>query len=358
MNLRQPKNSEAEKGTAMNFVYQEDFPLETGGLLPGFNLHYTTYGTLNNARDNVVWVCHALTGSADVLSWWKGLFGPGKLYDPERYFIVCANTLGGCYGSTGPLSVDPRTGAPYYHQFPSLTNKDIVSAFDLLRQHLNLEKVHTLIGGSLGGQHALEWAVQQPAVFSNLIPIATNARHSPWGIAFNETQRMAISADGSWSQSTAEAGINGMKTARAIALLSYRHATTYAKTQKDPEDAVDHFNASSYQVYQGEKLATRFNAYTYWILSKAMDSHNVGRGRGSITKALHSIQANTLSIGVDSDLLFPIQEQEFLARNIPESTFIAIQSDYGHDGFLVENKALTSSIKSFYKKSSLKIAQV
>lgn len=155
------------------FHYQEEFKLESGAVLPGFQLNYTTYGTLNPQQSNVVWVCHALTGSSDFTDWWCDLFGAGKLYDPNEWFIVCANTLGGCYGSTGPLSVNPTTLQPYFHTFPQLTNRDIVRAFDLLRKELAFERVHTLIGSSLGGQQALEWALQKPDVFERLVHVAS-----------------------------------------------------------------------------------------------------------------------------------------------------------------------------------------
>lgn len=342
-------------GEESSFCYPEDFRLELGGVLPGFDLHYKTYGELNKNKDNVIWVCHALTGNADVYDWWPGLFGQGKFYDPDHYFIICANTIGGCYGSTGPLSKDPRTNRPFYHQFPQVTNRDIVTAFDLLRRDLGLPQIHTLIGGSLGGQHILEWAIQKPSVVKNLVVVASNARHSPWGIAFNETQRMAIKLDESWSQAVPEAGVNGMKAGRAIALLSYRNYKTYAKTQLEFGDhTIDNFNASSYQLYQGEKLARRFNAYTYWILSKAMDSHNIGRNRGGIVNALNTIEANTLCIGIDSDILFPVQEQEFITMHIKNSTLKIISSDYGHDGFLIETNELADCIQSFYGCRSIK----
>src|SRR5690606_25880391 len=152
--------------------------------------------------------------NATVTDWWEGLFGIGKLYNPEEYTIICANSLGGCYGSTGPLSVNPETGIPYYNDFPFLTNRDIVRAFDLLREHLGIKAIHTLIGGSLGGQQALEWSILVPKLSENLIIIASNAFHSPWGIAFNESQRMAISLDKTWGEKNEKAGLEGMKIAR------------------------------------------------------------------------------------------------------------------------------------------------
>ena len=180
------------------FRFRDEFHLEQGGVLHGFRLFYSTLGRLNEDHSNVIWVCHALTGNSDVLSWWGGLFGSGKLYDPDKYFIICANVLGGCYGSTGPLDVDLTTGNRYYHTFPSLTARDVVASFDLLRQHLGIHKIHTLIGGSQGGQHALEWAASNAEIAENLVVMAANARHSPWGIAFSETQRMAIRQDPTW----------------------------------------------------------------------------------------------------------------------------------------------------------------
>ena len=335
------------------FSYTDTFSLESGGTLPGFQLHYTTCGTLNPARDNVVWVCHALTANAQVLDWWTGLFGPGNLYNPREHFIICANMLGSCYGSTGPLSENPLTDQPFYHDFPALTNRDIVRGFDALRQYLGITRIHTLIGGSMGGQQALEWTIMQPNLVQNLIQVASNAQHSPWGIAFNESQRMAIQHDTTWAQNSPTAGLNGLRTARSIALLSYRHYRTYAQTQQEPmADKTDDFRASSYQRYQGDKLARRFNAFTYWILSKAMDSHHVGRGRGRIEEVLLSITTRCLFVGVDTDLLFPLAEQELLARHVPHARYAAISSDYGHDGFLIEVEKLTQTIRHFYTETT------
>ena len=336
-----------------NFSYNNTFSLESGEALPGFQLHYTTSGQLSEARDNVVWVCHALTANAHVLDWWPGLFGAGQLYDSENYFIVCVNMLGSCYGSTGPLSDDPRTGEPFYHDFPALTNRDIVRSFDALRQHLAIDKIHTLIGGSMGGQQALEWTIMQPGLVQHLVQIASNAQHSPWGIAFNESQRMAIQHDASWSERSPTAGLGGLRTARSVALLSYRHYRTYANTQsEETTDKIDGFRASSYQRYQGEKLARRFNAFSYWMLSKAMDSHHVGRGRGGVEEVLRSIRTRCLFIGVDTDVLFPLSEQQFLAQYVPHAQLSIITSDYGHDGFLIETKALTQTIRNFYTEAT------
>jgi homoserine O-acetyltransferase/O-succinyltransferase len=338
------------------FHYKNTFELETGTSLPGFQLKYTTLGKLNADRSNVVWICHALTGNSDFTDWWGDLFNEGRFFDPKQYFIICANVLGGCYGSTGPLSLDPKTGKPYYHTFPIITNRDAVRAFDLLRQTLEIKQIHTLIGGSLGGQQVLEWAIQQPDAFQHIIPIATNAVHSPWGIAFNEAQRLAIEADVTWKENDPRAGNEGLKAARAIGMISYRHYETYGQTQAEKNnEQIEEFRAATYQRYQGQKLANRFNAFTYWALSKMMDSQNVGRGNKSIESALKKIKARTLVVGIDSDILFPLHEQKFLADTIPNARLEVMTSLYGHDGFLVEFEQLSNYIKNFFAEDFVSI---
>lgn len=340
---------------AQVFFYKKPFQLESGKKLPELQLAYHTYGKLNAKKDNVIWVAHALTANSNVFDWWKGLFGENNLFNPEEHFIVCANILGSHYGSTNPLSINPDTGNPYYHHFPEITVRDIVNSLELLRQHLGIEKINTLIGGSLGGQQALEWAILRNDIIDNLIVLATNAQHSPWGIAFNETQRLAIKADRTWFNNAPDAGLKGLKTARAIALLSYRNYNTYKTTQsEDKSENLGDLKASSYQNYQGEKLVNRFNAYSYWYLSKAMDSHHVGRNRGGIENALHQIKAKTLVIGISSDLLFPVEEQKFLAKHIPNAIYTEIDSLYGHDGFLIETEKITNEIEKHFTKNELK----
>ncbi len=335
------------------FKYDQEFKLESGESLPGFQLTYHTAGTLNERGDNVIWVCHALTANSDVSEWWTGLYGKGKPLNPEKHFIVCANILGSCYGSTGALSTNPNTNDPYYHSFPVFTIRDIVSALDTLRVSLGINKIHTLIGGSLGGQQVLEWAIYKPDLMSKLIPVATNAQHSPWGIAFNESQRMAIQVDPTWKNNSPDAGIEGMKAARSIALLSYRDYRTYHRSQREEtNDQFDNFKASSYQVYQGDKLANRFDAFSYWYLSKAMDSHNVGRGRGSVKEALSQIKAETLIVSINTDNLFPVKEQVLLFNHIQNAHLEIIESGYGHDGFLTETEKLTPILNDFIRQES------
>lgn len=330
------------------YLHNAPFQLEAGGCLNGVEIAYHTYGHLNSTGDNVVWVCHALTASSDVFEWWKGLFGENDFFNPKDYYIVCANVLGGCYGTTGPLSSNEEIGKSYFHDFPLITIRDIVNAHDLLRQHLGIEKIFLGVGGSLGGQQIQEWAIDKPKLFDGLVLIATSAKHSPWGIAINESQRMAIAADATWQLRHERAAQEGLKAARAVALLSYRHYDAYGETQQEEDnDSLDHFKASSYQNYQGKKLVNRFNAFTYWTLSKAMDTHNVGRGRGSVSKALRSITARTLVVGISSDVLFPIVDQRLLANEIPNAQLEIIDSSYGHDGFLVETEKLSKLMVEF-----------
>ena len=332
------------------FKHTQPFELESGVALRELEIGYHTYGCLNKAGDNVIWICHALTANSDVFDWWKGLVGEGYFFNPDEHFIVCANVLGSAYGTTNPLSTNPVTGHPYYLGFPQVTVRDMVKAHQLLASHLQIQKIDVLIGGSLGGQQASEWGIIDPLFIKNLVLIASNAKHSPWGIAFNESQRLAISADRTFYSNTPNGGSKGLKAARSIALLSYRSYKAYNISQQEDSDfQTDGYKASSYQDYQGQKLVNRFNAYSYWYLGKAMDSHNVGRNRGGIEKALSLIKARTLVIGIKSDVLFPIEEQQYLFRHIPQSAFAEFESFYGHDGFLIETEALTNIIKSFLK---------
>lgn len=329
------------------YQYNQEFRLESGGSLPELSITYTTCGELSKGKDNVVWVFHALTANSDPVEWWPGLIGDGCQIDPSEYFIVCANIIGSCYGTTGPRSINPLTGYPYGFEFPLFTIKDLVNAHKIIQSELGIEHIKLGLGGSMGGQQLLEWAINDPELFENIMPIATNARHSPWGIAFNESQRLALEADSTFSHNTEDAGQKGMKAARAVAMLSYRNPLTYESTQLDTNGKIDNYKASTYQAYQGEKLVKRFNAHSYYYLSKAMDTHNVGRGWDSIEKALSQITARTAVIGIESDLLFTSREQTFLAKNVQNSELFMIDSLYGHDGFLIETNQISEILKNF-----------
>jgi homoserine O-acetyltransferase len=345
------------------FQYSKVFKLESGKKLKNLEIAYHTFGKLNKDQSNVIWVCHALTANSDVTDWWAGLFGKDCYFNPNEHFIICANVLGSHYGTTNPLSTNLITGLPYYLAFPEFTIRDFVAAHQILAEGLGIKKIHTLIGGSLGGQQALEWAITAPDQIKNLIVLATNAQHSPWGIAFNESQRLAITSDRTFYAQQKDGGAKGLKTARSIALLSYRSYESYHKTQHEIDvNKITDFTVSSYQRYQGDKLVKRFNAFSYYYLTKAMDSHNVGRGRESVKDALKKITAHTLVIGIKNDLLFPVEEQKFLARYINEGAFVEIDSFYGHDGFLLELNTLEAIISKFTetnqdkKNNNLRIA--
>lgn len=330
------------------FRSHDAITLQSGVTLPGYHLAYHTYGQLNEKRDNAVWIFHALTANSDAQSWWPGLTGSGKLFDPARHFIICVNMPGSCYGSIGPLEQKPGSEEAWYHDFPFFTIHDMVKTYEALRRHLGINRIHIGIGGSMGGQQLLEWAVQEPALFEYIIPIATNAWHSAWGKAFNASQRWCLEADPTWQQASPEAGMEGMKVARSIALLSYRHYETYQLFQSDEEaERLDTYKAGSYQHHQGEKLAKRFNAFSYHRLSSSMDSHHLGRGRTDAATALQSITAKTLVISIATDILFPLSEQQYLARQIPGAKLAVISSLYGHDGFLLEFEMIEQEIKAF-----------
>jgi homoserine O-acetyltransferase len=339
--------------TAKNYKYNKVFTLESGASLPGLEIAYHTYGTLNKEKNNVIWVSHALTANSDVFDWWKGLFGENDYFNPNDHFIVCANNLGSCYGTTGPLSINTDTNQPWFSYFPHITVRDQAKTLEILRQHLGIEKIHTLIGGSLGGQIAQEWILDKPTLVENLVIVATNAKHSPWGVAFNESQRLAVKADRTYYSNSENGGQKGLSAARSIALLSYRNYNTYNNTQQETNlNKVTDFASSSYQRYQGEKLVKRFNAYSYVRLSEAMDSHNVARNRNeALEHTLATVKTKTLVVSISSDLLFPPTEQQFLAKHIPNATYNEIDSFYGHDGFLLETKQLTELIKKFYNNN-------
>ncbi|HEX8461912.1 MAG TPA: homoserine O-acetyltransferase [Segetibacter sp.] len=331
------------------YKYSHPFTLENGVVLNEIDIAYHTWGILNATGDNVIWICHALTANSNAAEWWPGMIGPGLILDTEKYFVVCANIIGSCYGSTGPVSIDVNTGKPYYHRFPAITVRDMVKAHQLLRDHLQIKSIHTLIGGSMGGYQALEWSIKESQRIQQLVLVVTSAKESAWGIAIHTAQRLAIEADETWNKPTPDAGKKGLIAARAFGMVTYRNYQAYNATQTDFEfEKLDGYKASGYIIYQGNKLANRFNAYSYWLLTKTMDSHNIARGRSEkIEEVLKTIQQKSIVIGIKSDFLCPLSEQEQLATHIPHAKFFQIDSAFGHDGFLVETKQITNILKSF-----------
>lgn len=325
---------------------QVPFKLESGEL-PELEIAYHTYGTKAEDDSNVIWVCHALTANSDAAEWWEGLIGEGKVLDPARHFIVCANIIGSCYGSSGPLSENPVTGQPYYASFPEVTIRDMARAHDLLRKHLGISKIHLTIGGSMGGYQVLEWAYLHPDVFDHLALLVTGSAESAWGKAIHTTQRMAIETDKTWRDNSNNAGKTGLETARGIGMLTYRNYAQYVATQSDAEPVLSDFKAESYIRYQGSKLAKRFNAYSYWLLTRSMDSHHLGRNRSSLKEALNRIKSKALVIGITTDFLCPVAEQKKLASGLPNAKYVEIDSPYGHDGFLIESEQISREISQF-----------
>ncbi len=326
------------------YTHHQSLILESKAHIENLVIAYDTFGVLNKKRDNVIWVFHAISGHSDVMSWWTGIFGSQKIYDPAKYFIVCANSIGSPYGSSKPNNTE----------FPYFTIRDVAKAHLILADHLGIDKIHTLIGGSFGGYQALEFAYSFRGTVDHQILLASSSRESAWGIAIHESQRMALQADASFGKQ--DSGVEGMKAARAIAMLTYRTSDDLIQTQTDHEGAIDNFKASSYMNYQGNKFSKSFDALCFYYLTKCIDSHNIGRGRGGEIAALRSIKIPTLVIGFTTDTLVPIRFQKFMAEHIPNAIFNEIDSDYGHDGFLKESDKISSCIDSFYRQSSSKIS--
>ena len=331
----------------MNIYKHGPFRLESGVELPSLEIAYHTYGELRADRSNVVWVCHALTANSDVADWWPHTVEEGRFLDPKDHFVICANILGSHYGTTGPLSINPTTGEKWYGDFPHYTIRDMVAAHRALADGLGISRIDTLVGSSVGGFQAVEWAVTEPERFSKLVLIATDAKASPWTIAIDETQRMAIFADQSYGERRDDAGMQGMAAARAIGLLTYRGSLGYNLTQQDHEPNPAVHRASTYQQYQGEKLCRRYNAYSYVAILDAFDTHDVGRDRGGLEAALGRITARTVVVGITSDIIFTPAEMRTLTERIPAARYYEIDSPFGHDGFLVEHEQLNSIIYPF-----------
>lgn len=333
------------------YSHDRPFRLESGVELPRLEIAYNTYGSMNPARSNVVWVCHALTANSDVADWWPHTVETGCFLDPAKWFVVCANILGSHYGTTGPLSVNPATGTPYYGDFPDFTIRDMVAVHRVLADALGIGRIHALVGSSVGGFQAVEWAVDEPERFDKLVLIATAPVATPWAIAIDETQRMAIEADPTYGERRPDAAMAGLAAARAIGLLTYRGGEGYNLTQRETEPGKLLPRAAhrpcSYQQYQGLKLCRRYNAYSYVKILDAFDTHDVGRSRGGLEKALSRISAQTMTVGITTDMIFPPAEMRRLAAAIPGAAYEELASDFGHDGFLVEHQRLNDILTKF-----------
>lgn len=329
------------------YHHNQPLVLESGDVLPHLTVAYHTYGHLNKKADNVVWVFHALTANSNVSDWWAGIFGKGKVLDPEKHFIICPNILGSCYGTTGARSINPQTGKAYGMEFPLITIRDFVAAHDCLRRHLGIDHIKLAIGGSCGGHQAQEYALCYPNVIQTMGLLATSSKESAWAISIHEAGRMAIEADPTHRDNTDDAGSKGLQAARAMGLLGYRTIESYIDSQTNDDERTDDFKAASYVRYQGLKLDKRFYTHCYWYLLKALDSHDLGRGRGGAAQALAQINIPTLVIAIESDMLIPKGQQQFIFENMPEATYWEMKSKYGHDGFLIEVNQIHEAFKSW-----------
>lgn len=318
--------------------------LECGGVLENARIVFHTSGAKTG---KVIWICHALTANSDPEEWWPEMVGPGKTIDTEKSQVVCVNMLGSAYGSEGPARENPATGKPWLLDFPDVTIRDTVTTFEAVRKHLGIKKIDLLIGASNGGFDAIEWAISAPELFNRCLFLCTAPRISPFLGATVEAQRLALEADPTFREARSlDGGREGLKCARAQALISYRCFKGYGLTQREEDpDTLFAGRVASYERYQGEKLVRRgFDAYSYYCLCNALDSHNAGRGRGGVQKALQAIKARTTVVAVDSDLIFPPAESREWTTWIPGAQYVEISSNFGHDGFLLETAKLSALI--------------
>jgi len=324
--------------------------LESGVELSQVTVAYRTWGRLNVERDNAVLVCHALTGSADVDQWWPGLLGPSKALDPSRDFVICANVLGSCYGSTGPTSLSPTTGRRYGAGFPAVSVRDMVEVQVRLLDEIGVAEIALVIGGSLGGMQALEWAALHPERVEAVVAISVGARQSAWCIGLSEAQRHAIYADARWREGAydpADPPTAGLAAARMMAMCSYRHWDEFAARFARETSPTGNFQVESYLRHQGEKFVDRFDANAYLTLTRAMDSHDLGRGRGGHALALAAIDTPVLVVGCESDILYAPTEQDELAHHLPRGELAWLDSVHGHDAFLIETEQLGALLVAF-----------
>lgn len=352
-------------------------PLESGAVLPEVTLAYETWGTPAPDRSNAVLVLHALTGDSHVVGqaedghptpgWWEGLVGPGRPLDTDRWWVIAPNVLGGCQGSTGPSSPAPD-GRPWGSRWPSITVRDQVAAEALLADALGVPRWALVVGGSMGGMRAVEWAVTHPDRTGGLVALATSAAASAEQIALCSVQLATLRSDPRWlggdyyDDPEGEGPLVGLDLARRLAHISYRSeselATRFGRTLQSEVDGtgseellvdgeLSQFAVESYLAHHGRKLSKRFDAGSYATLTEAMNSHDVGRGRGGVPAALARTEVPALVIAIDSDRLYRPYQQRELAEHLPLARYIEITSDYGHDGFLLETAAVGTHVRAF-----------
>jgi homoserine O-acetyltransferase/O-succinyltransferase len=361
----------------VTFATDHPFAVESGAVLSDVTVAYETWGALNADRSNAVLICHAWTGDSHAAGraeqghptpgWWDDVIGPGNFIDTNRWFVVCANVLGGCQGSTGPASPHPVDGKPYGSRFPVLTIRDMVRSQARMMDHLGIAAWASVIGGSMGGMQVLEWAITYPERVRSLVPIATCMQSSAQQIAWGVIGRRAIQLDPRWRGGDyydAEPGdgpSGGLGVARQVAQVTFRsdnafterfgRALTDRAAVGDTFGLWQEFEVERYLQYHGDKLVRRFDTNSYLIIGKAMDLHDVTRGRGSLASAIARIKVPNLTIGINSDILYPPAQQRQMSRMLSRtglpSTYIEIDSPHGHDAFLIHFDQVGEPIAKF-----------
>jgi homoserine O-acetyltransferase len=357
-------------------VCQDGLQLDSGVSLGPITVAYETYGHLNEAKDNVILLCHALSGGAHAAGWhagakkpgwWDVMVGPGKAFDTNKYFVVCSNVLGSCYGSTGPSSIDPSTGRPYGLRFPVVTVRDMVNVQRHLLEYLGIRSLLTISGGSMGGMQALQWAVSYPDWVRSVIAIATTHRHSPQQIAFNEVARQAVMADPAWNKGDyyhTEGPRLGLAVARMVGHITYlsdlgmeqKFGRRLRNRERFGFDFSLDFEVESYLRHQGQSFVERYDANSLLYITKALDYFDVANGHGSLAKAFRDCRARFLLLAFSSDWLYPPHQLKEVAQAIrrlgKDATYCEIKSDYGHDAFLLEHQVQEPMVKSFLERVS------
>jgi homoserine O-acetyltransferase len=330
--------------------------LDSGIVLAPVEVAYETYGTLNREKTNAILIAHAFSGDAHAAGeggWWSSMIGPGKGFDTDRYFVICSNILSGCRGTTGPGSINPETGCPWAMSFPSVSVGDIVRLQKKLIDHLGIERLLTVSGGSMGGMQALEWAVAYPDSVASAIPIATTARHSAQQIAFNEVGRQAIMADPDWNNGNYYGGrppARGLAVARMVGHITYMSDESMREKFGRRLRRPDQFEVESYLQYRGSQFVDRFDANSYLYITRAMDSFDLTE-RGTLASLFERVRTRFLVVSFTSDWLYPsYQSQEIVSalrsRNC-DVAYCELTSHYGHDAFLVEVNEQTELIRGF-----------
>jgi homoserine O-acetyltransferase len=365
-----------------DFVYARPFTFKSGQTLPGFTLRYETYGTLNATRDNAILICHALSGDHHCAGlhtaedrkagWWNNLIGPGKAVDTRRFFVICANVLGGCQGSTGPSSTNPATNRPYGLAFPFVTILDMVRAQKILLDHLGIDELHAVIGGSMGGMQALLFSIEYPIYTRRVLAMATTAREGAQAIAFNEVGRQAIMQDPEWNQGDYAKGGGprvGLAIARMMAHITYVSDASmdrkFGRRRKssgggDSYNFDVQFEVEGYLRHQGQSFINRFDANSYLYITRALDHFDLPHAYGSLEAAFAPVQAETLVVGFTSDWLFPPEQNRAIAlallRAGKRASYAELSTDLGHDSFLLESEELYKLVRAFLESKAVPVS--